>query len=576
MKKNAGIEKKGILGLSPGLSLEILVFVFSVLIRIPSLGHDNFNTDVWRWKARSYDFGSGVFSGNFEATLQKYHPGVTLMWAGSAGAKITNLWASHKGISLTAGDDVGVIFHLDFVQKFLVVLTISLTTSFLFYALKKALNLRYAVLAVLLLSLEPFYLGLTRMFHLEGMVSTFMLASVVWMHYYFLDIKNKKRLIISGVFAGFALLTKTSALFLVPFYGLSSFMYLFRNGKYKLLLKERPVINFSHFFRLVKDFSVVFFPWLLVSISVFFVFWPAMWVIPFKVIQTLYAGIADIGVEGDHIQFYFGELIEDPGPSFYFVVLGLRSSIYLLIGFIGALITRRKMSDNERSFFDFLFIFIFFYFIQLTLPTKKLDRYILPAFSVISLISSLFFIWILDRINLKKAWNKFIAVLLFLIPAFYTNIYVHPDYLSYFNPMFGGLKTGVKVLEPKWLIGMEEIVNYFKKLSEEQGSAFSSGVSFEELVYKKFGKDLKTTMTVGFKEKYYTQIWPFFREFGAWAVIKELKPFADRTKYFVYPVWDDTSNSESGMELSYFDSISLRGITLYNVYKNEMEGVYAK
>jgi len=142
--------------------------------------------------------------------------------------------------------------------------------------------------------------------------------------------------------------------------------------------------------------------------------------------------------------------------------------------------------------------------------------------------------------------------------------------------MFGGLKTGVKVLEPKWLIGMEEIVNYFKKLSEEQGSAFSSGVSFEELVYKKFGKDLKTTMTVGFKEKYYTQIWPFFREFGAWAVIKELKPFADRTKYFVYPVWDDTSNSESGIELSYFDSISLRGITLYNVYKNEMEGVYAK
>ena len=101
---------------------------------------------------------------------------------------------------------------------------------------------------------------------------------------------------------------------------------------------------------------------------------------------------------------------------------------------------------------------------------------------------------------------------------------------------------------------------------------FSSGVSFEELVYKSHGKKLNNVLTVGFKEKYYTQIWPFFREFGAWAVVKELTPFADKTKYFVYPVWFDEGVTENRFKLKYIDTISLRGAPLYNVYTNESIG----
>jgi hypothetical protein len=403
-----------------------------------------------------------------------------------------------------------------------------------------------------------------------------MLASVVWLYYYFLDGKVKRRLVTSGIFAGLAFLTKTSAIFLIPFAGLTSLIYVYLNGNFKFVKKGRFLIKSKDLVDFLKSFSFVFFPWILVSIGVFFILWPAMWVAPVKVLQTLYMGISDIEVEGDHFQFYFGKLVEDPGPGFYFVVLALRSTVYMLVGFIGSIIIRKKLPERVRRFTDFLLIFIFFYFIQLTLPTKKLDRYILPVFVMISLLSTPFFVWLFEKIDFKKNLQKIFSIFLFLVPAFYTNILVHPDYFSYFNPMFGGLKTGVKVLEPKWLIGMEEVTNYFKNLSDEQGLEFSSGKSFEELVYQKRGRELRDIMTVGFKEKYYTQIWPFFREFGAWAVVKELAPFAEKTKYFVYPIWDDTSQEESDMDLSYFDTIELRGVPLYVVYKNEKDGVHVK
>lgn len=557
----------------PGLSPEILVFIFFVLIRLPSLGHDNFNTDVWKWKSRSYNFGMAVLGKNFEQSFQTYHPGVVLMWLGGVGAKLTNYWAESQGRSIVADDSVDIIFQIDFVQKLLVVVVAGLTITSIFHILKKLFGCKYAFISVLLLTLEPFYLGLTRVFHLEGLVSTFMLASIIWLYYFFTDSTKIKRLVVSAFFAGVALLTKTSALFLVLYFGLVTLIFVYRDGKFKLDKKNLGKFLKENVGKYFGKFGKVFFIWLGVMAFVFFALWPAMWVIPGKVIQYLYGGVADVGVEGDHFQFYFGKFVENPGPSFYFVVLALKSSIYLLVGFIGALIIRKKLPENLRKLMDYLLIFIFFYFIQLTIPTKKLDRYILPAQVVISLISSMFYVWVFERINFKKAWQRITCVVLFFIPAIYTNAQVHPDYFSYFNPLFGGLKTGVKVIEPKWLIGSTEIVDYFTDLSEKTGMEPSWSASFEELVYKAHGKNLEKTMTVGFKEKYYSQVWPFFREKGTWAVVESLTPFAVKTKYFVYPVWDDTSSQEKRFGLTYFDSIKLRGVPLYNVYKSQAEGV---
>src|SRR3989344_6248672 len=69
----------------------LIIFLF-VLSRWPDLGHDMFNTDVWKWKARTFDFGTGVFTLDLDKTVQKYHPGVTLMWTGTIAVKFFNFY----------------------------------------------------------------------------------------------------------------------------------------------------------------------------------------------------------------------------------------------------------------------------------------------------------------------------------------------------------------------------------------------------------------------------------------------------------------------------------------------------
>ncbi len=511
---------------------EILIVIFFILVRLPGLGHDNFNTDVWKWKVRSYDFSTAIFTFQPEMTLQKYHPGVTLMWIGTTAIKFANIIADYNGKL----DELQKIFLLDRIQKYFLVLVLAITTGFIFFVLKKLFNKRIASFAILLLTLEPFYVALTRVFHLEGLLSTFMLCSALWLYYFLQDKSKSKRLYISAFFAGLALLTKTSAVYLFLFVGLMSVTQALRTKKY-------------------KDEALWFIKWLITTILMSFIFWPALWVVPAQVFQELTRGVVDIGVDTEHVQFYFGKLVSDPGYFYFLVVLALRSSIYLFAGLLGLLFTFKKLDKLQRNFIFFLLIYSFFYFLQISIPSKKLDRYILPGLVSLSLCSSFFWLWLIEKINIK------IKYAIFFIPIVVTLFILHPDYFSYYNPIFGGLKTGINVLEPKWLIGEREILNYFK---DKQYEPSGLDESFEEVIYS---GQKKNVLSVGFQEKYYTQIWPFFREINAWAVIQDLTPFAVKTKYFVYPVWDDRYEKETRFSLKYLDDIKIRGVSAYRVYE---------
>ena len=531
------------------LKYELLIIFLFVLFRLPSLGHDVFNTDVWKWKQRSYDFGTGVFTLDFEKTLQKYHPGVTLMWIGSVGVKINNLYTDiDPGFGYFSGADVEInrIFQLHFVQKLVLVIVLGISLSFVFYPLRKLFGAGYALLAFLLLSLEPFYLALTRVFHLEGLLATFMLASVIWLFYAFQDQTRVRRFYLSAFFGALAVLTKSTALYLLPFVGLMLFLFYYRDQ--------------HNLFSAIKKSLNPYLMWILGFLLVFVVLWPVLWVNPLEALSTMYRGVFVIGVERDHVQYFFGKLVNNPGVFYYPVVFVLRSSIYLLGGIIGYLLLGNKNNKLEKDFTLYLFLYAILYAVLLTVPSKKLDRYILPSISSLTLVAALFFYRVLNEIDLKKRL-KYPAL---LFPALLYLFMIHPDYLSYYNPVFGGLKTGIRVIEPKWMIGTKEITKYFRQEKQKLGLQSSYGASFEGLIDT---GDVENVLSVGFQEKYYTQIWPFFREFGSWAVVKDLTNFAKDTNYFVYPVWDDDSNNEDRFDIEYVDDIKVQGVSVYRVYE---------
>ena len=523
--------------------LEILVFVLFVVSRMFSLGHDNFNTDVWRWKARTYDFGNGVFQGDFKKTIQVYHPGVSLMWVGSAGVKFYNL--QKDLVKKETGEaELTSIFGLDFFQKLFIVLVTGFTIASIFYSLRLLFGVTYATISIALISLEPFFVALSRVIHLEGLMSIFLLAAFVWFYFY-LENKFKTRyLVLAAFFSALALLTKSSAFFIVLFTILMAF-------------------TFNTFSR--KAFTQVG-KYLLLVVLFFFILWPGMWVAPGEALKAYTTGIFTVGVEGGHEQFYFGKFTLDPGPTFYPIVFVFRSSVYVLIGLIGYLITFRKIKDQKLKVFTlYALLFTLIYAVEVTIPSKKLDRYLLPSIISSCLVGAAFYSTLLEKLSKSRVNRKVIFSFLLFAPSVLTAVILHPDYLSYYNPLVGGLRKGINVIEPKWMIGVPEIVEYFQeKLDSGEVQPFYEGQSLSKLLYK---KELHTKLTVAFPEKYYSQVWPFIREMGGWAIVEALGPEAQNAYYFVYPVWEDRSTFKDEYGLKFEGTINIRGVPVYNVYK---------
>ena len=427
-----------------------------------------------------------------------------------------------------------------------------------FHVIKKLFNLKYALVFVIFLTLEPFYIGLTRVVHLEGLLSTFMLAAFVWFYYFLVStnfdaklvsiIKNKV-FVIAAFFTALSLLTKTSALFLLGFFPLMTFIYCYV-GSHSLIRAFKKSFNITAI-------------WLLFVFVFCFVLWPALWVIPTEVFLKLREGIIDTGVIEGHSQLYFGKYVLDPGLTYYPIVFLLKSSPYLLLGLLGSYLIRDKF-DKFKMFIFYAALFAFFYFVEMSLPTKKLDRYLLPSMVVSVLISSFFFYWVLETVFSKTFYRTLVII---LIPALITLYSIHPDYFSYFNPMFGGLSVGIKILEPKWMIGTNEIKAYFEDVMRERNfDKFGKEEAFDTLFAN---EDLGNRLVISFPEKYYTQIHPFIQEIGAWATIKTLTPHAEVSQFFVIPVWELSVYDEDRFSVEYVDTIYLRNVPVYYVFERD-------
>lgn len=531
--------------------IEILIFLVFVLIRLPDLGHDVFNTDVWKWKSRTYDFGTGVFTLDFEKTLQKYHPGVSLMWLGVGGVKVNSFY--HKVIlgAPPADNLVSNIFKLHAIQKTIIVLALGVLVSVLYHQLNQLFGKTYSMFATALIVFEPFNVALTRVMHLEGLMSIFMLLSFVFIFRYFVDYRSTY-LHFSAVFAALAFLTKTSSLFLIPFVAMIVYI---EHIKGSFPLKEA-----------LKLATVKYIKWLGVATLIFIVLWPVMYVNPALAFETLKRGIFTIGIERAHAQLFLNRWVEDPGYLFYLIALLFRASLPVLIGVFGFFtLSNKPLSTAKRKWFLlYCFAFIVFYTIELTIPSKKLDRYVLPTLLVMVFVASFYYEYVFDNIVKKVKLGKWALIGSIIAYYVFTLTQLHPNYFSYYSPLFGGLRTGIYAIEPKWMLGQEEIVEHFSTSDiYSDFQKFEDGESLDEYLNT---PEIENMLTIGFPEKYYTQIWPFIAEIGGRASIEDITAMAEKTNFFVYPVYDDI-NIEDRLDLELVSTIKLRGVDLYHVYR---------
>jgi hypothetical protein len=515
---------KSIVRILKSIPEEIFIFLVSFIYRLPTLGYDFINNDAFLWKERGYAFGSALTSLNFAATAVTYHPGVPLLWSQFIAIKVYSSLLKLGVLAKVDSHDEFLVNNQ--IQAMVVVFLTSVLITIAYHKLKKIIGMKLSLLAVLLVALEPFYLGLARTIHTDVIISLFMFISVL---YFYSSVKDENKklvtfdVIIAGVFAGLAFLTKSSALFLIPFFILISSVIFYKTKNSALISKTLIIFGFA--------------------ILTFFVVWPAMWVQPIDSLNLyLFKGVQGIAIEEGHQHFWFGQLTDDPGPLFYPIVLIGRYSIILIAGFLGSIYLLYKnrskaFTDKRIGFYFVSFLFSLFYIVMVTIVSKKLDRYSLPVIFSFAVLAA----WFYSQVFRRKILMWLIVGLIIMRGLLFYGL--HPNYLAYYSPLIGGVEDGRYIIEPKWLIGYDKVAEYFNEKQE--------------------GKNIPIKVAIA--------DFDYLRPFAKFEVLNiKNDSERDHAEYLVLPAYrQERNNYYKGLYLltSPDETIKVTGVDYYYIYK---------
>ena len=405
------------------------IFVLALAPRM--LARDLFPTsDEDSWMRRAGGFTFGLVNNQLGRTYQNGHPGVTTMWIGL----------------LSQGPD-GALQFADRVHGLRFVAQVpgymdGLAQARIGFAVLGALAAAGSVLLVLrlfgpgpalltgvALSAEPFLVANQQLVHVDGPLVAFttlaMLAALVrWTAG-----GGFGTLLLAGAATGLALLSKTPALFLVPYVALLALGTTAWN-----LLGARPAGFVAALRRPLLDLTI----WGAVASLIFVALWPAFWALgPSEVLSRIVDFTRETGGQADEVgSFFLGQVGADPGPFYYPVSTLFRLSPYATLGLVLAAILVWRMTPGARQRAAWLLVFVAGFSLMMTLGPKKFDRYLLPVFPALVVLASLGWWLLIERIRQplgRLGVGSGLAVLA-ILPL----ILSYPYPLSYYHPLLGG------------------------------------------------------------------------------------------------------------------------------------------
>ena len=368
------------------------------------------------WIERSARFMEALSRGDFASTYQKYHPGVTLMWIVGLCTKL------FKGDLFS----IAIFPHFAFFTRVVLGTVFLAVLLFGFFRLYRLFGSRDALSIILALFItEPFVMALIRSIGPDSLLTIFIFA---FLSFFIAFVEENKflDLFLCGIFLGLALLTKMTALVLLPVFLVGLLLY--RRKKF------------------IKSFLVI----ILIAAAVFFILFPAMWVSPVTTLKD----IITLGVIDAPLYDYASPIISDYLSNNIFIqrifsyplVFLFRVSPILLILFLFGIISlfSKKLNPRLRKLGIISLLFLFFYYIPISFADKKIFKYTLPLF-----IPALFLGFVgLKRLseNFRVGWFKIIFLLFLIIQVLY-NFSFAPNDLFYFNPLLGGIGTASRFVK---------------------------------------------------------------------------------------------------------------------------------
>jgi len=275
----------------------ILVAAILTVASLLAIGLDKFVTvDEPAWLVYSANFYYALGQKEFEKTVYEYQPAVTSMWIttaalvsyfpqyrGQGQGYFTKHWQFNQFLDSFDKHPLELLRR----SRLIALGLNTILLLFVFLMLRLLLDRELAFTAALLISLDPYFTGHSRLLNHEALMGLFLLISLLSILIYTEVRRRKLLLAISGISAGLALLTKSSATVIIPLVSLMVLIEFTRRWRHEY-----------HFLKALRVSLVVFLLWLAFLILAYTLAWPGMWVNPVKMLTEVYGNAFSYAFQG--------------------------------------------------------------------------------------------------------------------------------------------------------------------------------------------------------------------------------------------------------------------------------------
>lgn len=383
------------------------------------------------WHDRAIAFMEAVMAGDWGATLLAPHPGVTTMWlAGTA----------HWIATLLNPDFASLRLHEQMIIEMIpLVLVISFCIVLAYFLLRRIFDQTIAAVAATLMALDPFHIYVSKTLHVDSMVSVLAMISALFILIY-VGTKDGRRwslVILSGVFAGLAVLSKSPGLFLLPYVMLCLGV--------EQLVRFWPARKWRDWWQMARNGVPVLAVWLVVMVLVYVVARPSMWTQPIESLALSFTRTADhVSSPHQNPVLFLGKItMDDPGWLYYPIIIVISATAVTLPGFLVSIaaLFQRRLSSRQRQALWLTLAFFFFFLVQMSLGAKKAERYILPGFQFFIIAAGFGAVYLARWLADGRKWLRNWVIILFVGVQAWLAIAYHPYYGAYYNELAGGTQT---------------------------------------------------------------------------------------------------------------------------------------
>jgi 4-amino-4-deoxy-L-arabinose transferase-like glycosyltransferase len=466
--------------------IEVLVYIILIVaLFVPrAIAVDSFATlDEPYWLSMGANFYYALGQREFQNTVYEYQPAVTTMWIVTAAM----LFYFPQYRSLGQGYleyekgmlDPFMLKHgmspLELLRdaRLIQVVVIVILFLLLYYLLQRLIPKPIVFFAVLFAAFDPYFLGMSRLLNHEAMLSLFVIVSVLAFLIYFSQGRKTIFLLISGVAAGLAQLTKSSAIVVLMPIGVVLLMQVIEQWR-------------DGFSKAVWNPAKVFLIWLFVLVGTYIVFWPGMWVAPGKMLYQVYGNAFSYTFQGARLtvteNLDTSEFNLDTNVSGFvelFKVILWRTTpltwLGVLLGFSLPFTRDRELVRPNRQLFTLLLVTAAAFILMFGIAQgRNSPHYLLACYLALNLLAGLGWFhaikWVARRITAYSGQIQYAGLTLLILAQAWSALSFYPYYYSYRNPILYAAGWYTKYPQKPYGEGLELAAQYLSGLPNAKDS----------------------------------------------------------------------------------------------------------